>query len=270
MSKQSQLPGMEDAFPEDDGKSRSKSAKKTRRKKPTPTPEPNEANTSEESTTEADAESVFASSLPVSEAAKTELPSEPEDLTGKKVFIIDAPSLIFQVFHGLPEMSNKQGEPTNAIFGFMRDVLAMLRDRRPDYLICTFDHKEPTFRDEIYEHYKANREEMPDDLKPQMENIRAFLTTLSIPVVELAGYEADDLIATLAKEAGEQQAEVYLVSSDKDLRQLINDHVKMLNLAKGKSTIARHWPKTGEFALIKWWTFNRWSAIRSITSPEFL
>src|SRR5437879_7051026 len=87
------------------------------------------------------------------------------------LYLVDAHSLIFQVFHALPEMSSPSGQPTNALFGFTKDLLA-LRDRKPEYLICAFDVSGPTFRDQLFTAYKANRSPMPDDLQPQIPMIR--------------------------------------------------------------------------------------------------
>ena len=114
------------------------------------------------------------------------------------MYLVDAHSLIFQVFHALPEMSSPSGQPTNALFGFTKDVLT-LRGQKPEYLVCAFDEPGPIFREKIYAEYKAHRAPMPDDLVPQMPEIRRMLEAFRIPVLGLEGFEADDLIATVAK-----------------------------------------------------------------------
>ncbi len=153
-------------------------------------------------------------------------------LQGKTVYLVDAYNLIFQVFHALPEMTSPRGEPVNAVYGFTRDLFYLLDEKKPDYLVVVFDAPGDTFRHEVFSDYKVHRAEMPEDLIPQIAIIRRVVDVLGIPVVELPGYEADDIIATLARQAEEQGAEVYVVTSDKDCRQLITDHVKLYNVRK--------------------------------------
>ena len=120
-------------------------------------------------------------------------------LQGQSVYVLDAHSLIYQVFHALPEMSGPAGQPVGAIHGFLRDVLDILERRKPDYLLCAFDPPGKTFRHDLYDQYKANRAAMPDDLQLQIPNILRFLAAMAIPVLSVAGYEADDVLATVAR-----------------------------------------------------------------------
>jgi DNA polymerase I len=159
-------------------------------------------------------------------------PGPPGRLAGKSVWVVDANSLIFQVFHALPEMTSPQGEPVSAVFGFTRDMLYLLEQKKPDYLFVAFDGAERTFRHEIYEDYKAHRDAMPVDLVPQYEPIRRLLAGLGVPVLEYDAYEADDLLATIAHQTGELEGDCYLVTGDKDARQLITEHVKVYNVRK--------------------------------------
>jgi DNA polymerase-1 len=156
------------------------------------------------------------------------------DLTGRTVYCIDANSLIFQVFHAIPEMTNPKGQPVNAVFGFTRDILFLLEEKKPDYLFCAFDMKGPTFRHALYDQYKAQRSEMPADLSPQFPAICRMLEALEVPVLGLEGYEADDILATVARLAAGQGGECYLVTGDKDCRQLISDRVKVFNVRKNQ------------------------------------
>jgi DNA polymerase-1 len=150
----------------------------------------------------------------------------------QRMFVVDAHSLIFQVFHAIRDrMTSPKGLPTNALFGFTRDLL-YLRQRKPDYLLCAFDREEPTFRNELYPDYKAHREPPPPDLITQVPLIINMLAPLGIPVLSVAGYEADDVMATVAVAAAERGIDVLLCSSDKDLRQLISDRVRLYNLRK--------------------------------------
>ncbi len=155
-------------------------------------------------------------------------------LDGKSVYVLDAHSLIYQVFHALPEMSGPAGQPVGAIYGFLRDIVDILERRKPDYLLCAFDPPGRTFRHDIYEPYKANRAPMPDDLRPQIPNIQRFLAALAIPVLAVPGYEADDVLAAVAWQAQQRGGECFLVTSDKDCRQLINDQVKLYNIRKNE------------------------------------
>jgi DNA polymerase-1 len=170
---------------------------------------------------------------------RTEQPAEPieakaavPDLTGKTVYVIDSHSLIFQVFHALPEMTSPRGEPTGAVFGFARDMMYLLDQKKPDYLIAAFDMPGPTFRHELYTPYKEHRTEMPDQLRPQIVNIRRMLAALGIPVLECEGFEADDVLATMARRVEQANGMCLLVTGDKDCRQLISDHVAVYNIRK--------------------------------------
>ncbi len=156
----------------------------------------------------------------------------PPDLTGKTVYVIDSFSLIFQVFHALPAMSSPKGEPVGAVFGFTKDILFLLEQKRPDYLFCAFDMKGPTFRDAMVADYKAHRSEMPVDLIPQFSSIRRVLDAMGVPVLECPAHEADDILATVARITTEQGGECVLVSGDKDCRQLLSERVKIFNIRK--------------------------------------
>ena len=161
------------------------------------------------------------------------------------VYLIDAHSLIFQVFHAIPEMSSPSGFPTNALFGFTRDVLYLRSEKKPDYLLCAFDRAEPTFRDRLYPAYKANRAPMPDDLRPQIPLIEQMLDAMRIPVLSNPGYEADDVIATVARAATARGLDVWICTTDKDCRQLIDDRVRLFNLRKkevlDRDALAKDW-----------------------------
>ncbi len=156
----------------------------------------------------------------------------PASLAGQSVWVVDANSLIFQVFHAIPEMTSPRGEPVSAVYGFTRDMLFLLETKKPDYLLVAFDGHEPTFRHAMYEAYKGTRSEMPVDLIPQFEPIRRLLAGLNVPILECETYEADDILATIAHEVHERDGCCYLVTGDKDIRQLITDRVKVYNIRK--------------------------------------
>src|SRR5207302_7283619 len=125
-----------------------------------------------------------------------------------------------------------------------------LRDKKPAHLVCAFDRPEPTFRHEVFPEYKGHRAEMPDDLQLQMPHIRRVLEALSIPVVDHPRYEADDVLATIARAAAARGHQVFLCTSDKDCRQLIDDGVRLYNLRKklefGRAELLADWGITPE------------------------
>lgn len=171
--------------------------------------------------------------VPIKSAAET-----PFSLQGKSVWAIDSHALIYQVFFGMGDMSSPDGRPVNALFGFIRDVLDLIDKKKPNLLFCVFDMSEITFRNEIFDQYKANRDPMPDDLRSQIPHIRRLLEALDIPLLELQGYEADDILATIAEQVPAQGGEVVLVTNDKDCRQLINEHVSLYNVRKNSRYVA--------------------------------
>ena len=171
---------------------------------------------------------------PASAASETVAETETfaEMLSGKTVYVVDCHSLIYQVFHALPEMSSPSGQPVGAVFGFARDIFYLLNQKRPDYLFCAFDRPEKTFRHELYQPYKIQRESMPEDLRPQITEIRRLLMAMGIPVLDHPSYEADDILATVARHTEQLGGECFLVTGDKDCRQLITDRVWVYNVRK--------------------------------------
>src|SRR5689334_681667 len=144
-------------------------------------------------------------------------------------------SFIFRAYHAMARqrgMSTRKGLPTAAIYVFVNMLRKLRDDFSPHYLAAVFDVAAPTFRDTQYKEYKANRSEMPGDLAQQIPYIRRALNGYHIPILEMPGYEADDVIGTLARKAVQQSYPVYVVSSDKDMLQLVNDHVCVLNPPK--------------------------------------
>jgi DNA polymerase-1 len=158
----------------------------------------------------------------------------PVDIKGWDVYVVDAHSLIFQVFHALPEMSSPRGEQVGAVYGFVRDMVYLIEEKKPDALICAFDLSGPTFRNQLFDLYKAQRGEMPDELVGQIPKIEQVLAAMSIPIFACEGYEADDVLATVARICDEAGANCFLVSGDKDCRQLITDRVAVYNIRKNQ------------------------------------
>ncbi|HNS56287.1 MAG TPA: DNA polymerase I [Smithellaceae bacterium] len=151
------------------------------------------------------------------------------------VALVDGNNYIYRAFYAIPQLTNSRGFPTNAIYGFTNMLLKLLRDLQPDYIIVAFDVKGATMRHEEFADYKANRKPMPDDLIPQIPFIKDVVRGLSITILEKQGVEADDIIGTLAAKAGELGWKTVLVSGDKDLMQLIDENVTMIDTMKDKT-----------------------------------
>src|SRR5215203_2965500 len=151
--------------------------------------------------------------------------------------VLDGNSLTYRAFFALPsDMSTASGQVTNAVFGFTSMLINLMRDHGSGRVAVAFDRPEPTFRHERIDTYKANRESAPDILRQQMGLVRQVVGTLGIPIVELPGFEADDVIATLATEARDAGLDVLVVTGDRDTYQLVEDpHVKVLYNRRGVS-----------------------------------
>jgi DNA polymerase-1 len=146
----------------------------------------------------------------------------------KRLFLVDGMSQIYRAYYALPSLSNSRGLPTNAIYGFTMMLRKLITSEKPDYLGVAFDSPERTFRHDKYESYKATRTKMPDDLTLQIPYIVRLCEALHVPIVSESGYEADDIIGTLAAQAERKGLDVVIVTNDKDMSQLVTDHVKML------------------------------------------
>ena len=150
-----------------------------------------------------------------------------------KLFLIDGSSYLFRAFYAIAHLSNSKGLPTNATFGFTQMLLKVLKDHRPDYLAVIFDLKAPTFRSEVYKEYKANRPAMPEGLTPQIPYIKKIIEGYRIALMEMEGYEADDLIGTVAKRL-ESEVDVVIITGDKDILQLVSDRIQVYDTMKEK------------------------------------
>tara|TARA_B100000700_G_scaffold293488_1_gene354521 strand:- start:516 stop:3257 length:2742 start_codon:yes stop_codon:yes gene_type:complete len=151
-----------------------------------------------------------------------------------RLILIDGSAYIFRAYYGLPPMHRSDGTPINAVFGFTNMLVKLIEDYREDKMIVVFDAARENFRNKIFKDYKANRGETPEDLIPQFEIIRECVNAFNIPQVEIDGFEADDIIATYCEQSQNKKIESIIVSSDKDLMQLVNEHVTMLDPMKNK------------------------------------
>ena len=151
-----------------------------------------------------------------------------------RLILIDGSAYIFRAYYGLPPMNRADGTPINAVFGFTNMLVKLIEDYRDDKMIVIFDAARENFRNTIFKEYKANRGETPEDLIPQFEIIRQCVDAFNIPQLEIEGYEADDIIATYCRLAEKQKIDSIIVSSDKDLMQLVTKEITMLDPMKNK------------------------------------
>jgi len=150
----------------------------------------------------------------------------------KSLYLVDASNMFFRAFFAIPPLTNKQGLPTNALYGFLAMSLKLIREVKPDYLVYCFDRKEPSFRSELYADYKAHREEMPEALQPQIPYLKRLTDVLGLAQAESAGFEADDVIGTLALRGLKEHMQVVIVSGDKDFAQLVRPGLTLYDTMK--------------------------------------
>ncbi len=150
----------------------------------------------------------------------------------KKLIIIDGHSLLYRAFHALPPLSNKNGQLTNAVYGFLLILFRSIKDVQATHIVACFDTKKPTFRHEQFDDYKAHRAPMPDGISSQMPLMKQVLEVFNIPIFEKEGFEADDLVATIATRA-QTEAQVFILSGDLDNLQLVNEKINVYTMGKG-------------------------------------
>ena len=153
----------------------------------------------------------------------------PTQKTSRPLVLVDGSSYLFRAFHAIRQLSNSKGEPTNAIYGVINMIRKLVNDYQPERMAVVFDAKGKTFRNDLYPDYKANRPPMPEELRSQIEPIHAIIRAMGIPLLVVDGVEADDVIGTLCTQAGEQQIDTIVSTGDKDMAQLVNEHVSLIN-----------------------------------------
>jgi len=156
----------------------------------------------------------------------------------RKLYIIDGHAYIYAAYYApmRQKLTSPTGEPTKATYIFTTTLLGIIQHQNPDMLVVAMDSKTPTFRSRIYSQYKANRPPMPDDMPIQIDRIEQILKAMNIPILRLDGFEADDIIGTLAKKAAADGNDVFICSRDKDILQLLDDHISVLDVKTGIST----------------------------------
>ena len=152
-------------------------------------------------------------------------------MTDKKppLILVDGSSYLFRAFHALPPLTNSKGQPTGAVYGVINMLNKLVEEYKPEHIAVVFDAKGKTFRNDMYEDYKANRPPMPDDLRSQIEPLYELVEALGYPMIIVPGVEADDVIGTYARQATEQKIDTLISTGDKDLAQLVNEHVTLIN-----------------------------------------
>ncbi len=150
-------------------------------------------------------------------------------MDNKKFVLVDGSYYMFRAYHGMPELNNGKGEPTGAIFGVINMLRKLINEYQPDYVAIIFDAKGKTFRNDLYTEYKMHRPPMPEDLVCQIAPIHTIIRALGLPLLIIDDVEADDVIGTLATQASEQGLKTYISSGDKDLAQLVDDHIRLVN-----------------------------------------
>jgi DNA polymerase-1 len=153
----------------------------------------------------------------------------------RTLVLVDGSSYLYRAFHALPPLSNSRGEPTGAVLGVLNMLNRMLREDDPQLVAIVFDAPGRTFRDELFAEYKAQRQPMPDDLRPQVEPLVAAVEALGLPLLRIPGVEADDVIGTLAQRAAAAGLRVVVSTSDKDMAQLVDERITLVNTMTNSS-----------------------------------
>ncbi|MDD5454305.1 MAG: 5'-3' exonuclease H3TH domain-containing protein [Candidatus Ratteibacteria bacterium] len=155
----------------------------------------------------------------------------------KDLYLLDASSYLYRAFHALPKFTTKDGFPTGAIYGFVRMLLSLLKRKNVKYIAVCFDSKAPTFRHSQFADYKKNRPPMPEDLSVQLPKINQLLAALNLKCFKMDGYEADDILATLAWRFKDYFDKILIVTSDKDMLQIVNDKIAILNSSQKENIL---------------------------------
>jgi len=142
---------------------------------------------------------------------------------------VDGSSYLFRAYHALPPLTNSKGVPTGAVYGVANMLRKLINDYEPEHIAVIFDSKSKTFRHDLYEQYKANRTVMPDELRVQIQPLHDLIKAMGLPLIVVDGVEADDVIGTLTIQAKQAGFPVLISTGDKDLAQLVNSHVTLLN-----------------------------------------
>src|SRR4029077_7295093 len=150
-------------------------------------------------------------------------------MSSRKLILVDGSSYLYRAFHALPPLSNSKGEPTGAVLGVLNMLNKMIKEEAPQRIAVVFDAPGRTFRDDLFDQYKAHRTPMPDDLRSQVQPLLDAVAAMGLPLLRVAGVEADDVIGTLAKQGAESGYDVLISTGDKDMAQLVGPHIGLIN-----------------------------------------
>ena len=150
-------------------------------------------------------------------------------MSARKLILVDGSSYLYRAFHALPPLSNSKGEPTGAVLGVLNMLNKMIKEESPERIAVVFDAPGRTFRDDLFDQYKAHRTPMPDDLRAQLQPLLEVVAAMGLPLLRVAGVEADDVIGTLAKQGAESGYDVLISTGDKDMAQLVGPRVGLIN-----------------------------------------
>src|ERR1700716_315294 len=150
-------------------------------------------------------------------------------MSARKLILVDGSGYLYRAFHALPPLSNSKGEPTGAVLGLLNMLHQMVKEASPDRIAVVFDAPGRTFRDALFEQYKAHRPTMPDELRSQVQPLYDTVAAMGLPLLRVPGVEADDVIGTLAKQGAASGYEVLISTGDKDMAQLVGPHVGLIN-----------------------------------------
>src|ERR1700724_1834389 len=150
-------------------------------------------------------------------------------MTTRKLLLVDGSSYLYRAFHALPPLSNSKGEPTGAVLGVLNMLNKLMKDESPQRVAVVFDAPGRTFRDELFDQYKAHRAPMPDDLRSQVQPLLDAVTAMGLPLLRVTGVEADDVIGTLAIQAADAGYDVLISTGDKDMAQLVGSRITLIN-----------------------------------------
>ena len=147
----------------------------------------------------------------------------------RKLVLVDGSGYLYRAFHALPPLANSRGEPTGAVLGVVNMLNKLCKDESPELIAVVFDAPGRTFRDDLFEQYKAQRTPMPDDLRSQLQPLLDCVEAMGLPLLRITGVEADDVIGTLAKQAAAQDMEVLISTGDKDIAQIVGERITLVN-----------------------------------------
>ncbi len=166
----------------------------------------------------------------------------------EKILLIDGHSILSRAFYGVPFLNNKEGIPTNGIYGFLNILFKEIELEETEYVAVAFDVPKPTFRHKLFPEYKGTRKGMPEELKEQVPLLQELLRKMHMPLLMMEGFEADDILGTVAKQMQAEGKEVVVVSGDRDLLQLSDEHIKISipKTSKGETKVYSYYPKDVE------------------------